>query len=69
MTRHEEPNVVVNGVELNTAQSMALRVAVGSMLQELADKDYMVLIGEIGPLYQARLREIERIMLMSTPQC
>lgn len=49
-----EADVMVNGIELNFAQSMTLRVALSSFLMCCN----AVELGEIGPLYAARCREI-----------
>jgi hypothetical protein len=57
-----EPEIVIAGVLLTEAQSMAVRVAVGSMLLDLAAPEYMRDLGEIGPLYQSRLYEVQLLM-------
>lgn len=58
-----EPSITVNGVQLTMAQAMTLRVAVASWLMELSSAHEMELLGDIGPLYQARLVEIQKLML------
>jgi hypothetical protein len=60
-----ESKIVINGVELTQAQSSSVRVAVSSMLTELAQKEHMDALGEIGPLYQARLSEVQDLLLNS----
>jgi hypothetical protein len=58
-----EATITINGVELNSAQSMAIRVAVAGMLTELAEPAHRQKLGEIGPLYQARLGEVQELIL------
>lgn len=58
-----EPHVEVEGAVLTQGQAMAVRVAVSSFLSELAEPEHMKEMGEIGPLYQARLREVESLMV------
>lgn len=62
---HKEADIVINGVPLTFAQSMALRVAVSNMLMELADpeSEYAEDLGSIGPLCQARLSEVQDIIV------
>jgi hypothetical protein len=69
---HREADIVINGVRLTFAQSMSVRVAVSSFLMELAsderDPDLggqtrMEALGPIGPLYQARLSEVQDIII------
>lgn len=57
-----EPDVVINGIRLNTAQSMALRVAVSGQVMLLDDPKYRAGLGIIADAYQARFQEIEKIM-------
>jgi hypothetical protein len=57
-----EAKIVINGVELTVAQSSSVRVAVSGMLMELAEEEHMKDLGEIGPLYQARLGEVEDLL-------
>lgn len=58
---HREADIVINGVTLTHAQSMAVRVAVTSFLVDLPDR--LVDLGPIGPLYQARLGEVQDIIV------
>jgi len=59
-----EASVTINGVSLNTAQSMSLRTAVTSWrMQFHGDPEYRKLLGKIGPKYDARLAEIERLLV------
>jgi hypothetical protein len=60
----KEPAIAINGIMLNTAQAMTVRVAIGGMFIELQDADYLQELGPIGPLYKDRLVEI--LMLMKT---
>jgi len=62
MSSMKEATIIINGVLLNEAQSSALRVAVASFLTELAVPDHMAALGEIGPLYQARLSEVQDLI-------
>lgn len=61
-----EPVVMVNGQRLTEAQSTALRVAVSGFLVGLPA--HLADLGEVGPLYQARLGEVESIMLEAVPR-
>ena len=59
-----EADVTINGTHLNFSQSMTLRVALSSFLTDLSQDPYMIAnLGEIGPKYIARGREIEKLML------
>lgn len=59
----KEATITVGDTRLNEAQSMAIRVAVSSMLMELAEPEHMQSLGEIGPLYQAHLSEVQEVIL------
>lgn len=59
MSKDSEAIVKIGSITLNYAESMTLRVAVTSMLHDLADKEYMEALGEIGPLYRNRLLAIQ----------
>lgn len=70
--QHREADIVINGVRLTMAQSMAVRVAVANFLMELASDErqddlegqtYMEALGPIGPAYQARLSEVQNIII------
>lgn len=62
-----EAKIVINGTEINYAQSMTFRVMLTEAITNLVDdKEYMESLGEIGPLYLTRLREIERLIVSST---
>ena len=58
-----EAQIVINGVQLNSAQSMVVRVAVSSMLTELQDPDYRKSLGEIAAGYEARLTEVQTLIV------
>lgn len=60
-----EAYIVINGVPLNEAQSSTVRVAVASWLMELAEPKEMELLGPIGPIYQKRLVEIQKLIFLS----
>lgn len=59
-----EPEIIINGVQLSTAQAMTLRVALGSFSQDLynsglCEDDHGI---TMKLLYQTRIREINKIM-------
>lgn len=69
---HREADIMINGVPLTFAQSMAVRVAVADFLSQLASDErfpdldgqtHMEALGEIGPLYRARLSEVQDIIV------
>ncbi len=60
-----EAKITIGSVELNNAQSMAVRVAVSSMLMELQDQEHRKALGDIAELYEARLQEVQTIILGS----
>jgi hypothetical protein len=57
MTRRREATVTIEGYHLGSGQVTALRVACTSWLCEL-DEGHAAELGEIGRLYQERLREV-----------
>jgi hypothetical protein len=59
MNDHREATIVVADHRLTSAQSMAVRVAIAAFLSELASPQFMSALGRIGPLYQARLAEVQ----------
>ena len=61
-TNRLEAAIIINDVILDDAQSSVVRVAVASFLTELANKEKMEALGEIGPLYQARLSEVQDLI-------
>ncbi len=58
-----EPIITVNGRELTGAQAATVRIAIQGFLIDLADSDFADLLGKIAPLYRARAREVEDLML------
>ena len=54
-----EARITISGVELNYAQSMAVRVAVGSMMLQLQDPQHREDLGPIAAAYEARLSEVQ----------
>jgi len=60
---NREPEIIINGVRLTEAQAMAVRVAVASFRVGLTDPERMADLGRIGPIYDARLREVELVMV------
>lgn len=68
MTDIHEPHIVVNGIELSTAQAMAVRVALSSFAAEMGAPD--ALGGDLhgrtmARAYRERLLEVFRIMVPS----
>jgi hypothetical protein len=63
MKTFEEATIIINGVTLNHAQSMSVRVTVTSFLWDLHDPEHRKALGKIGDAYQARLREVEQIIV------
>ena len=59
----KEADIIVNGHLLTTAQSLTVRVAVSSMLMDLAEPEHMEALGGVGPLYKARLLEIQHMLI------
>jgi hypothetical protein len=60
-----EAKIVISDTELNNAQSMAVRVAVASMLTQLDNKEYRRELGDIAEGYRARLGEVQDLILVS----
>lgn len=60
---HVEATITINGVILTSAQALSVRVAVTGMRIDLADPEHMVALGEIGPHYDARLSEVEDLLV------
>lgn len=63
MSAFREPTIFVNSVLLTNAQAIAMRVAVTGMRIDLSDPERMAALGEIGPAYDARLSEVESLMV------
>ena len=61
-----ETKMTVGSVELNSAQAMAIRVAVSSMLTKLKDPTYRHDLGDIAELYERRLQEVQELILTNT---
>ncbi len=59
----QEPEIIINGVALNLAQAMSVRVAITSFRFDLADPEHREALGSIGDSYDKCLAEVERIML------
>lgn len=59
-----EPHVRINGITLDDGQTMALRVAVSECIAALAEPERRASLGLIALSYHARLREVEKLMLM-----
>lgn len=58
-----EARIDIDGHRLSTGESMAVRVAVSAFLTELADHDRRAALGPIADAYEARLRQVERLLL------
>jgi hypothetical protein len=61
-----EASIAIHGHELTQAQSAAVRIAVSGFLSELRG-GYAKELGAIGPLYVARLEEVEALLLGYRP--
>ena len=61
-----EADIKINGVTLSMAQSMAVRVAIGAFMIDLDDDELAQGMGELGPLYKARLFEVITLIAMTT---
>lgn len=59
----QEAHVTIEGVVLTFGQTMSLRVAVSNMLAELSEPEYMKALGKIGEGYQARLTEVQSMLI------
>jgi hypothetical protein len=62
----KEAKITINGTLLSSAQSMAVRCAVGNFLMQLDDPKFRKSLGEIGNNYKARLAEVEKLILRTT---
>ncbi len=61
-----EPHITVNGQMLSIGQTMAVRVAITTFLLDLQDEEFMQDLGDIGPLYRARLIEVSKLMMRTS---
>lgn len=63
----KEAEITINGVKLSFAQSCTVRVAISSWLSSLNDPngEELEALGEIGVLYQKRLREIQTMIFLN----
>lgn len=59
----QEPEIVINGVKLDFAQAMSVRVAVTQFRYDLAEPEHRKALGPIGDSYDKNLAQVERIML------
>jgi hypothetical protein len=60
-----EAKVTVNGIELTSAQVSALRGAVTGFRIELSDPEYRRRLGPIAEAYDARLAEVESLLVQT----
>lgn len=64
-----EADVTINGERLTFAQSMTLRVAIGSFLMSLGDHEMRKALGpELARGYEARANEINVHIFRGLPQ-
>jgi len=61
-----EATIIINGVRLSNAQSMAVRVAISTMRIGLTDPEGRKALGRIAKGYNLRLSEVENIILETT---
>ncbi len=61
-----EAKIIIEGVELDPAQSMSVRCAVTSMLSDLVDPKHQKLLGDTAQLYRERLVEVQSLILQGT---
>lgn len=60
MSTPQEPEITINGVQLTSAQAMAVRIAVSSFDADCGDDKH----GKVmAAAYEARLNEVFRIMI------
>jgi len=59
----KEAKISIDGTELTEAQSMAVRMAVGSQLMDLANDEHRRELGDIAAPNQGRLSEVQTIIL------
>jgi hypothetical protein len=62
--KRTEAQVIINGVELSEAGAAVLRVAVHHFLVDLSDPAYRQDLGPIADAYEARLRELEDLLVV-----
>lgn len=66
-----EANVTIDGITLNSAQVMSVRVAVSGMITDYANDPARLGTDEHGvrmrELYLARLREVEAMLVAGCP--
>ncbi len=66
-TDRREAGIQIGNVQLNPAQAMVVRVAVTELLTRLAlDHGVRESLGEVGPVYEQRLREVESLIVDAT---
>ena len=66
-TDRREAGIQIGNVQLNPAQAMVVRVAVTDLLTRLAlDHGVRESLGEVGPVYEQRLREVESLIVDAT---
>ena len=53
-----EPDIAINGHVLTPAQAMTVRCAIEAFASTVLDTE----VGDIGPVYLDRIREIRRMM-------
>lgn len=58
-----EAKIQIGNYVLSEGQSIAVRVAVTNFLMELSDAEYRRELGPIAEAYEARLKEVIKIMV------
>lgn len=65
MSATKEATIVISGILMSDAQSMAIRVAVANFLMELSDEKFCEQLGPIADGYRARLSEVQEAIFRS----
>lgn len=63
MKEMKEAEIWIGNTRLSIGQSLTVRVAVGSMLIQLDDKEHLKKLGQIGLNYVERLLEIQELIM------
>lgn len=64
MSDHE-PDIWVNGNELSPAQAMAVRVAISTFVDQLAEPSAEDALGPIAGAYRSRLNEVLNMIFVA----
>ena len=60
-----EPNIIINGIQLTTAQAMTVRVALSGCRWDCGDDKHGIALRKA---YEARTREVLAIMFSQEPK-